>query len=132
MPACLPQVDNMRDIAVNGKYGTEYQVHYNLPEPRKGAMMHCLTALYPWFKAVYEGGGVPGVLWEDYRCDGLVTETQKRELRFFKSKLQQALNTPEAVKSGARGQTPSQAWRKRSSAKTSHVLGSDPSPARRR
>ncbi len=54
VPMWLPQFDNMRDIAINRRYGSDYQVHFNLPEPRKGYMMHCLTALYPWFKAVYE------------------------------------------------------------------------------
>ncbi|MGQ9650728.1 MAG: hypothetical protein ACUVXJ_11515 [Phycisphaerae bacterium] len=34
-----------------------------------------------------EEGHCPGVLWEDYQCDGFVTETQKRELRSFREQL---------------------------------------------
>lgn len=117
IPIYLAQFDNMRDIAINSTYGTDYQVHYNLPEPRKGQMMHCLTALFPWFRAVYEEGGVPGILWEDYQCDGFATETQKREMRFFRAKLQEAMSTPEARKARAAGaKTPDQEWRRRSKA----------------
>jgi len=112
IPIYLAQFDNMRDIAVNARYGTEFQVHYNLPEPRKGQMMHVLTALYPWFKAVYEEGGVPAILWEDYQCDGFATETQKREMRFFADKLRSAMSAPEALAARKAGEQPSQDWRK--------------------
>ncbi|MHB1459620.1 MAG: beta-galactosidase, partial [Armatimonadota bacterium] len=126
-PVYLAQFDNMRDIAINKKYGTEYQIHYNLPEPRKGAMMHCLTAVYPWMKVTYEEGGVPAILWEDYCCDGFVTETQKREMRFFMGKLRDALNTPDAVnvRTVKPGQQPSQSWRKRSKAIPSFDVNPD-------
>ena len=50
-------------------------------------MMHVLTAVYPWFKVVYEEGGAPGILWEDLQCDGFVTVTQKAEMRLFKNNL---------------------------------------------
>jgi hypothetical protein len=123
IPAYLPQFDNMRDIAINKKYGSEYQVHYNLPSPRKGAMMHVLTAVYPWFQATYEEGGVPGILWEDYECDGFATETQKREMRFFLSKLRAALDAPEAKRQRAVvGDGPSQEWRKGSKALRSYRI----------
>jgi len=112
IPSWFPQFDNMRDIAINRRYGTPYQVHYNLPEPRQGYMMHCLTAVYPWFKVVYEEGGVPGILWEDLQCDGFATETQKREMRLFKAKLEQALNTPEALAARRVNTTPDGAWRR--------------------
>ena len=103
----------MRDIAINRRYGSDYQVHYNLPEPRKGYMMHCLVALYPWFTAVHEEGGIPGILWEDIQCDGFATETQKREMRLFREKLGQAMSTPEGQKALTEGvKTPSQEWRK--------------------
>jgi hypothetical protein len=95
IPCYFPQFDNMRDIAINARYGTEYQVHYNLPEPRKGYMMHVLHAVYPWFKAVYEEGGIPGILWEDYQCDGFATVTQKREMRLFHEKLGTLIARPE-------------------------------------
>lgn len=112
LPCYLAQFDNMRDIAINTKYGSEYGINYNLPEPRKGAMMHVLAALYPWFTAVYEEGGAPGLLWEDYQCDGFATATQKREMRFFKEKLEKAISTPEALRARSENiQEPSQEWR---------------------
>lgn len=99
VPMYMPQFNNMRDMAINDKYGSDFQTHYNLPSPKKGVMMHVLTALYPWFKATYEEGGTPGILWQDYECDGFATETQKREMIFFKQKLDAALNKPDVVKS---------------------------------
>jgi hypothetical protein len=112
IPVYLAQFDNMRDIAINTSYGTDYQVHYNLPAPRKGYMMHCLVALYPWFKAVYEEGGVPGILWEDYQCDGFATETQKREMRLFTRELKAALNTPEGRRARRVTNAAPQDWRR--------------------
>ncbi|MHB0999132.1 MAG: hypothetical protein ACYC27_07790 [Armatimonadota bacterium] len=123
IPMYLPQFDNMRDIAINSKYGTEFKINYNLPESKKGAMMHVLTAVYPWFKATYEEGGTPGILWEDYQCDGFATETQKREMRFFKQKLNEAINTPAAKKQrSANIKKPSQEWRKLATPKKSYNL----------
>jgi hypothetical protein len=83
VPMCLPQFDHMRDILLNPYYGREYQMHYNLDKPSKGIMIHCLMAAYPWWKATYEEGGAPGILWSDYLCDGFATETQKRELKLL-------------------------------------------------
>ena len=121
VPAYLPQFDNMRDIAINARYGSDYQVHYNLPEPRKGYMMHVLTAVYPWFKAVYEEGGIPGILWEDYQCDGFASQTQKREMAVFHEHLDRTLSTAEAKQARAAGIKPlSQEWRKGSWAKWSY------------
>ncbi len=123
VPCWFPQFDNMRDIAINERWGTDYRIAYNLPEPRQGAMMHVLTAAYPWFKAVYENGGVPGILWADYQCDGYVTETQARELKLFRKQLEQALSTPEARKARAQGlEQPDQTWRSQSLAKPSFML----------
>lgn len=122
IPVYLAQFDNMRDIAINSKYGTDFTIHYNLSEPKKGTMMHCLTAVYPWFKAMYESGGVPGILWEDYLCDGFATETQKREMRLFKDKLNEALSTPEGKKWQSENvKEPPKDWRKGSKAKRSYV-----------
>lgn len=87
IPAYMPQFNNMRDIALNDRYGTDYTWNLNLPKPKKGTMMHVLTAVYPWFKVVYEEGGAPGILWEDLQCDGFVTVTQKAEMRLFKNNL---------------------------------------------
>lgn len=61
----------------------------------KGAYINTVTAVYPYFKAVYENGGIPGILWQDYLCDGYVTSTQFRELCFFRRKLDEMLETPE-------------------------------------
>ena len=119
MPTYLAQFDRMRDMAMNTRYGVDYQIHYNLPEPRKAVMMNVLTALYPWFQAVYEEGGVPGVLWADYACDGFVTETQVREMKLFKRNLRKAMNTPEALKARKVASSPSEEWRKKSRAKWS-------------
>ncbi len=87
VPMFLPQFDHMRDILLNDHYGREYKTHYGLDAPRKGMMIHCLMAAYPWWKATYEEGGAPGILWSDYLCDGFATETQKRELRLLRTRL---------------------------------------------
>ena len=50
-------------------------------------MMHVLTAVYPWWQAMAEEGGVPGITWADYECDGFVTATQAREMKLFKEHL---------------------------------------------
>lgn len=84
IPAYLPQFDHMRDILLNPSYGRQYQMHYNLDQPSKGMMIHCLMAAYPWWKATYEEGGAPGIIWSDYLCDGFATETQKRELKLLR------------------------------------------------
>lgn len=84
IPVFLPQFDHMRDILLNPHYGREYQMHYNLDTPTKGIMVHCLMAAYPWWKATYEEGGAPGIIWSDYACDGFATETQKRELKLLR------------------------------------------------
>ena len=123
IPAYLAQFDHMRDMAINERFGSDYQLHYNLPAPQKGYMMHCLTAVYPWFKAMYEEGGVPGILWEDITCDGVATETQKREMRFFYQKLTEAINTPQALQARRIDQNiPSQDWRRGSRRMSSYQL----------
>ncbi len=95
IPIHLTQFDHMRDIALNEKYGTDYQIAYNSPTPVKGIMMHCLVAVFPWWKALYEAGGVPGATWEDFECDGVVFETQRREMKLFREKLEESMTTPE-------------------------------------
>jgi hypothetical protein len=83
VPMFLPAFNHMRDILLNQYYGLEYKTNYNLEKPSKGIMVHCLTAAYPWWKATYEEGGAPGIIWADYLCDGFATETQKRELKLL-------------------------------------------------
>jgi len=83
IPVFVPQFDHMRDILLNPYYGRQYQMHYGLDQPSKGMMVHCLMAAYPWWKATYEEGGAPGMIWSDYLCDGFATETTKRELKLL-------------------------------------------------
>jgi hypothetical protein len=123
IPAWLPQFDNMRDIAVNGKYGTDYQMNYNVDKPVKGAMMHVLTPVYTWFKAVIEEGGIPGILWEDLQCDGFTTETQQREMLFFKEKMKQYLASPEGKKAATQNVAkPDRSWMKKTQPKQSYII----------
>ena len=97
VPMLQPQFDNMRETLINDVYGEDFSKYYNISAPKKAAMCHVLTAVYPWWKATYENGGVPGVLWQDYECDGFVTETQKKEMKFFSQKLNKAINEPKAL-----------------------------------
>jgi hypothetical protein len=95
----LPQFDHMRDILLQDAYGRPYDVHYGYDRPVKGVMIHCLMAAYPWWKATYEEGGAPGIIWSDYLCDGFATETQKRELRLLRQHLNQAARDGETTES---------------------------------
>ncbi|MEN6385059.1 MAG: beta-galactosidase [Phycisphaerales bacterium] len=83
IPMFLPAFGHMRDTLLNQYYGLEYTANYNLQQPGNGIMVHCLRAAYPWWKATYEEGGAPGIIWADYLCDGFATETQKRELKLL-------------------------------------------------
>ena len=95
LPLHMPQFNRMRDIAINPRWGSDdYNVSYGLKTPMKGAYVNTLTAVFPWFKATYENGGVPGILWQDYTCDGFVTQTQFREMCFYKEKLDALMATP--------------------------------------
>ncbi len=92
----LPQFHDMRDIALNDKYGEDYTGYYNLTDDvAKGAYVQQLTAVFPWWKATYEEGGVPGILWQDFECNGFATETQIKEMKFFKQKIDEMLSDPE-------------------------------------
>ena len=123
IPAWLPQFDNMRDIAINSKYGTDYKVNFNADQPVRGAMMHVLCPIYPWYKAVIEEGGIPGLLWEDLECDGFVTETQERELIFYKGKMEEYLSSPEGIKASTKNvKSPDNSWLKKTKPKMSYQL----------
>ncbi len=95
IPMLLPQFNRMRDIAINEKYGNDFSYEYNLDTETKGAYINTVCSAFEWFKATYENGGVPGILWQDYLCDGYATSTQRKEIAFFTEKLTEALNTPE-------------------------------------
>ena len=122
VPMHLPQLNHMRDIAVNPKWGVSYRKEYNLKSDSKGAFIGTLCALYPWYKATYENGGMPGITWGDYLCDGYVTETQIKEMKFFKAKIQEALDTPEGRKWSAEP-APESKWRAVSFGKYSFAGG---------
>lgn len=123
IPAWLPQFDNMRDIAVNEKYGTDYGVNFNVDHPVKGAMMHVLTPVFTWFQSVIEEGGIPGVIWEDLQCDGFTTETQQREMLFFKQKMAEYLATHEGKKAATQGvKEPDRSWLKKVTPKNSYKV----------
>ena len=122
IPIHLTQFDHMRDIALNEKYGTDYQTAYNSPTPVKGIMMHCLVAVFPWWKALYEAGGVPGATWEDFECDGVVFETQRREMKLFREKLEESMATPENMYLRTRDITPpDESFREYSLKKRSYI-----------
>jgi hypothetical protein len=106
---------------MNARYGSgDYQRAYNVNTPVKGAMMHVLTPVFPWWKAVAEEGGVPAILWQDYECDGFVTETQLKEITFFQEKLRLALDRPEIASQINTRPKPDQTWRKQSKALQSY------------
>lgn len=110
----LAQFNRMRDIAINPLYGTSlYTTEYNLTDDgmTKGAYISTCTALFPWFKAVYEGGGVPGILWQDYLCDGMATSTQYKEIKFYKEKIEEMLATEEGTAWAENFEKLDQSWR---------------------
>lgn len=92
----LPQFCTARDMVLNDHYGRDFTIHYNLDAPQRAIMMHVLQAAFPVWRIMYEEGHVPGVLWEDYLCDGFVSETQKRELRLFRDALDRMMERAEA------------------------------------
>ncbi len=98
IPMLLPQFNNMRDYVINNKYGEDFQDEYNLAQPQKAALVKSLVAVFPWWQATYEAGGVPGILWQDLGCDGVVTETQQKEMEFFNAKVQEMMSDPEVQK----------------------------------
>ena len=105
IPMLLPQFNNMRDYVINDKYGDNFQDMYNLEKPQKAALVKSLVAVFPWWQASYEAGGVPGILWQDLGCDGVVTETQQKEMEFFNQKVQEMMSDP-AVREQAKMSQP--------------------------
>lgn len=96
IPMHMPQFNRMRDIAVNEKWGNDFSFEYNTcGKTSKGAYINTVCSVFEWFRETYENGGLPGILWQDYLCDGYATETQRREIRFFADKLTAALDCEE-------------------------------------
>ena len=94
----LLQSNRMRDIAINKTYiSKNYDMEYNLTGTSvSGVYINTQTSIFQVFRAIYENGGIPGVLWEDYLCDGFVTETQQKEMKFYSSKIVEMMQTEEA------------------------------------
>ncbi|MBQ4575710.1 MAG: hypothetical protein IJA85_11040 [Clostridia bacterium] len=95
----LPLFNRMRPPVINSKYGKDFTNMYNITgENTKVVMINTTVSLYEWWKATYENGGIPGILWSDYLCDGYATATQRREIEFFINKLKATIDTPEGQK----------------------------------
>ena len=60
--------------------------------------VNTVRSLFESYKAIYEAGGIPGILWEDYLCDGFATETQQKEMKFYSKKIAEAMQTEAAKK----------------------------------
>ena len=103
---CMPHgIDYAANTAGFGtdKYGCN--LNYKSSSMRT-VRVDTLAALYPLLKAVYEGGGIPGVLWSDYYCDGFVTSTQYKELKFYTEKIEKMLSEGEADEWARSGKLP--------------------------
>ena len=61
---------------------------------------------------MYEGGGIPGVMWQDYYCDGFITSTQYKELQFYTTKIREMLATEKGREWAANFDAPSRAFEK--------------------
>lgn len=94
----LLQANRMRDIAINNRHTDAlYDGEYNMTGQNiKGAYINTQVSVFQSFKAIYENGGIPGILWEDYLCDGYVTETQQKEMKFYSQKIAEMMKSPEA------------------------------------
>ncbi len=86
-----------RDQIYNTYYGDNKAVknlHLSNPEMRVTSI-NTTAALFPVFKATYEAGGIPAVMWMDYYCNGFVTSSMYKELQFYSAKVEEMLQTPE-------------------------------------
>ena len=111
----MAMYNNMQDLVMNEVYGeSKFMTDYNIDAAQrevKGAYVITQAALFPWFKAMYAAGGVPGILWQDYLCNGMCTSTQYKELKFFKAKMQEMLSTDEGKAWATQFDQPDQSWR---------------------
>lgn len=111
----LPLFNSMQDVVLNNVTGqTKFVQDYNLANESgqvKGAYIRTQVALFPWFKAVYEAGGVPGILWQDYIGNSMCTSTQYKELKFYKEKMEEMLSTDEGKAWASNPEQPDQGWR---------------------
>ena len=110
----MPTISQMRDILINPIYGeSKYVTDYNLKDTSlKGTVIGTTPALFPYLKAMYEGGGIPGVMWQDYHCDGYITSTQYKELKFYTQKIQEMLQTKEGKEWATNFEAPDRSFEK--------------------
>ena len=94
---------HVHDFGENPEYGHDVTKKYNSKSTLKSVSMIYMQSVFLWWAAIYEAGGTPGILWNDYATDGVVSSTQKREMEFFNVKMKEALNTPEGKKWAALG-----------------------------
>lgn len=111
----MAMFNNMQDLVMNSRYGRDkFMTDYNIDGANGtvlGAYVITQAALFPWFKAMYEAGGVPGILWQDYLCNGMCTATQYKELKFFHQKMEEMLATDEGKAWSANFVQLDQSWR---------------------
>ena len=94
--AKTPSFNHCTDIVVNPYVGSfDVAEKYNTKDYQKSCAIGRSASLFTWFKAIYEAGGVPGTMWQDYACDLYVTTTQYKELQFFNQKVKEMLSTEE-------------------------------------
>ena len=111
----MPMYSGMNDIVMNEIHGNgKFVADLNLADSSgrtKGAYLRTMVSAFTWMKATYEGGGVPGILWQDYISAGHCTSTQYKEFRFYSGKIAEMLSTPEGKKWAADFTEPDQSWR---------------------
>lgn len=111
----MPIFSGLCDIALNDTHGqNKFVQDLNLANESgniKGAYIRTVAALFPWFKATYEAGGVPGLLWQDYISSSICTSTQYKELKFFHKKVEEMLSTDEGKAWASNFTQPDQSWR---------------------
>ncbi len=94
--AKTPPFSRMYDDAINDVIGSiQYDDSMSLGTMQKSVTMFSMGSLFQYWKAMYEGGGIPGTMWQDYFCGLYVTTTQYKEMLFFKEKMEEMLATEE-------------------------------------
>ncbi len=94
--AKTPPFSRMYDDAINDLLGSiQYDDSMALGSMQRSVTMFTMGSVFQYWKAMYEGGGIPGIMWQDYVCGLYVTSTQYKEMLFFKEKMQEMLATPE-------------------------------------
>ncbi len=94
--AKTPPFSRMYDDAINDMIGNiQYDDYMSLGTLQRSVTMFTMGSLFTYWKAMYEGGGIPGTMWQDYVCGLYVTTTQYKEMQFFKQKMEEMLATEE-------------------------------------